>query len=198
MINNLQNLTNKSDTINEKIDLIIKKKIIDQIKNEYADTYNQSIKKYEEINISLFNYFSKNYTDLIINKINLPLTLINKLKISFDNNIISELKSRSKLIEKFNDEKDSNDKMLISNLALLIDSIDDITNWFKRNDKDYNFIKYIELKQQDISRSMFYQLFSIETSIYLFYELRNDKEKYYKTIVDKIKNLEEGKTSLKK
>ena len=122
MINNLQNLTNKSDTINEKIDLIIKKKIIDQIKNEYADTYNQSIKKYEEINISLFNYFSKNYTDLIINKINLPLTLINKLKISFDNNIISELKSRSKLIEKFNDEKDSNDKMLISNLALLIDS----------------------------------------------------------------------------
>ena len=45
---------------------------------------------------------------------------------------------------------------------------------------------------------MFYQLFSIETSIYLFYELRNDKEKYYKTIVDKIKNLEEGKTSLKK
>ena len=29
--------------------------------------------------------------------------------------------------------------MLISNLALLIDSIDDITNWFKRNDKDYNF-----------------------------------------------------------
>ena len=88
--------------------------------------------------------------------------------------------------------------MLISNLALLIDSIDDITNWFKRNDKDYNFIKYIELKQQDISRSMFYQLFSIETSIYLFYELRNDKEKYYKTILDKIKNLEEGKTSLKK
>ena len=45
---------------------------------------------------------------------------------------------------------------------------------------------------------MFYQLFSIETSIYLFYELRNDKEKYCKTIVDKIKNLEEGKTSLKK
>lgn len=88
--------------------------------------------------------------------------------------------------------------MLISNLALLIGSIDDITNWFKRNDKDYNFIKYIELKQQDISRSMFYQLFSIETSIYLFYELRNDKEKYYKAIVDKIKNLEEGKTSLKK
>ena len=88
--------------------------------------------------------------------------------------------------------------MLISNLALLIDSIDDITNWFKRNDKDSNFIKYIELKQQDISRSMFYQLFSIKTPIYLFYELRNDKERYYKTIVDKITNLEEEKTSLKK